>query len=63
MKNSIKIYTNLVHKNFLIKLFSNIKLDFSKIEDVLSKNLEDEIKLFKKLSVSKNISGLVISRT
>ena len=30
---------------------------------LVAKNLEDEIKLFKKLSFSKNISGLVISRT
>ena len=46
MKKSLKIYTNLVYKDFLIKLFSNIQLDFNKLEDVWSNNPQDEKIIF-----------------
>ena len=46
MKNSLKIYTNLVHKELLIKLISNIKLDFNKLEDVWFNNLEEQKIIF-----------------
>ena len=46
MKNTLIIYTNFAHKNFLTSILQNYNLDFKKFEDVMSSNPETDKVLF-----------------
>jgi len=46
VKNTLNIYTNFPHKNFLKSTLSNFKLDFKKLEDATARNSERNKVLF-----------------